>query len=256
VCFQEPDQLPPEETADVTALALLSSGAAVRFDIQGMDGDKVLGTHAILGPCRMPLEEILDLQVGNVSRKQAPIPFADWKLIPAPEPAFAGGDPTGAAIGTDSPLVGTSPANFLLPQLESGQFRLDEHQGKIVILDFWATWCGPCVASLPRLMEAAAAYPDDQVVLIAINQQEHADTIREFLEARKWKLNVALDRTGKIGRQFGVTAIPQTVVLGKDGKVARLYVGASTDAHENLVQFLAEQFPTENAGGAAVLNDE
>jgi thiol-disulfide isomerase/thioredoxin len=106
-------------------------------------------------------------------------------------------------------------------------------RGKVVVLDFWATWCGPCVQALPKIRETVAKYSNDEVVLLAVNQEETKDQIQDFLESRILELPVGLD-DGKIGRQFKADSLPTTVVINPDGEIAFVKVGSSNDIEEKL----------------------
>jgi thiol-disulfide isomerase/thioredoxin len=118
---------------------------------------------------------------------------------------------------------------FSADLLDGGTFRLSEHMDQIVVLDFWATWCGHCIRAMPRLIEAVGQFSEDQVLLVAVNQKENAETITRFLETRGWDLTVALDPEGKVGRRFNVRALPQTVIIGPGGKIERLHAGSHPD---------------------------
>ena len=110
---------------------------------------------------------------------------------------------------------------------------LKKQKGKIVVLDFWATWCGPCVKALPDVQAVCADYSADDVALFAINQSEGKDQIKKFLEDRDWDLTVGLD-DGELSKQFSVEAIPQTVIIDRSGVVRFVKVGASMDLQEKL----------------------
>ncbi len=126
-----------------------------------------------------------------------------------------------------SPLLGKPAPELALKLLEGGeQVSLAKHKGKdVVLLDFWATWCGPCRKSLPLLAEVAAQYKDKGLAFYAINQREDADKIKDFLAKQNFKLTVALDSEGKAGEAYGVEGIPQTVLIGKDGTVQAVHIG-------------------------------
>ena len=140
----------------------------------------------------------------------------------------------------DSPLVGTQVDNFRGQLLSGRPFVLNEHADKIVVLDFWATWCGPCIRAMPDLMAAVSEFPDDKVILVGVNQQENEKTIADFLRAREWDLTVVLDPDGAISQRFQVQAIPQTVVIGPGGKIERLHIGAHNNLGEELKKVLNE----------------
>ena len=96
----------------------------------------------------------------------------------------------------------------------------EETKEGLVLIDFWATWCGPCVKSLPGLVEAMASYPEDKVAFVAVNQGETKEQVEKFLTTRGLKMAVALDGDQSVAKKYGVDGIPHTVVIGRDGKVA------------------------------------
>ncbi|HRP63725.1 MAG TPA: redoxin domain-containing protein [Phycisphaerales bacterium] len=132
-------------------------------------------------------------------------------------------------------LLGMPAPDFELETLGGGTLTLAQHRGKdIVVLDFWATWCGPCIRALPGLMEVAEEYKDRNVVLYAVNQREAEETISKFLEQRKWNLKVPLDRSGNVATKYLVGGIPQTVIIDKDGVVEAVHVGYSPGLTQQL----------------------
>ena len=105
---------------------------------------------------------------------------------------------------------------------------LERHVGRdVVVLDFWATWCGPCRQFLPIVAQTTREYADRGVVFYAVNMQETPEVIAEFLDSQQLDLPVALDSDGAIARQYEAYSIPQTVVIGKDGRVANVHAGGS-----------------------------
>ncbi|MFT5857778.1 MAG: peroxiredoxin [Verrucomicrobiales bacterium] len=147
------------------------------------------------------------------------------------------GAPYGGA-GQFSSLVGEPAPDFELARLDGDPFKLRDSLGKeVVVLDFWATWCGPCIKALPDVMAAVNEFNGKGVRLIAVNQQEAANEIGQFLKAKGWDLDVVLDdnRHSPVARKFGVTGIPTTFVIGKDGKVSTMHSGYSPGLREKLV---------------------
>ncbi len=124
---------------------------------------------------------------------------------------------------------------FKLPLLGGGEFDLAAQKGKnIVILDFWATWCGPCRKAMPIIIESAEAYKGKNVVLIAVNQGESAEKVSKFIEGEKLKVSVALDKEMEVGNIYGATSIPRTVIIDKTGVVRKIHVGFSPELKAEL----------------------
>jgi thiol-disulfide isomerase/thioredoxin len=177
--------------------------------------------------------------------------FKDWKIdAPVDENAFAfkapagsqkadslmaalggGGNGGGGGGGRDaqeetSPLVGKPAPDINLALAEKGKFQLKDHRDKnVVMIDFWATWCGPCVMELPILTEVADSYKDKGVVFYAINLRETTDKIKKFQEDKKLKFTVALDTDGAIGDRYQVQGIPTLVLVDKKGVVQSVHIG-------------------------------
>lgn len=125
------------------------------------------------------------------------------------------------------PLEGKdAPAIQALSLLNGETMSLAEHRGEhIVILDFWATWCPPCRDAMPALQTIAADYHGKGVRLYAVNVGEMPNQITPFLREYDLDLTVALDSDGRISDSYQVEGIPQTVVIGKEGRIQAVHVG-------------------------------
>ncbi len=147
-------------------------------------------------------------------------------LMKADDPdAVAGG---GGGAGDDDAshkLVGKPAPTFSLESVEGKTVALADLKGKVVVLDFWATWCPPCRESLPHLNELAKSKANDAVSVFAVNLRETKDKAGGYMTDNKLGLQVLLDGDGAVAEKYFVTGIPQTVVIGKDGSVKTVIVG-------------------------------
>lgn len=136
------------------------------------------------------------------------------------------------------PLVNKPAPSFDLETVDGAKFNLAAQKGKVVVLDFWATWCGPCTMALPIITEVTSSLKDKDVVFLAVNIQETPAQIKEFLEKKNLKVSVGLDSEGKVAEMYQVRGIPQTVIVGKDGNVAEVHIGFSPDLKESFTKEL------------------
>ena len=97
--------------------------------------------------------------------------------------------------------------------------------GKVTVLDFWATWCGPCRHALPGLKQLQAIYGADKVEVISISEDEDEGTWQSFVAQNQMNWTQRLDSDHQMMRQYGASALPTYVLIGKDGNVVQQYVG-------------------------------
>jgi uncharacterized protein (TIGR03435 family) len=106
----------------------------------------------------------------------------------------------------------------LLNAPEGASAEWGDLRGKVVVVEFWATWCAPCIANIPHLNELAERFRGQDVVFIALTA-EPRETVEPFLKRKPIKAWVALDTDDRAGKAYGVSAIPYTFIIGRDGKV-------------------------------------
>ncbi|HPG69739.1 MAG TPA: DUF2092 domain-containing protein [Candidatus Hydrogenedentes bacterium] len=178
------------------------------------------------------------------------IAYRDWDINPdLPEATFAFTPPEGAqkmdpsagaghAANPES-LEGKPAPEFSLELLGGGTMSLASHKGKdVVILDFWATWCGPCRQALPVYARVAKAYKDKGVVFYAVNLGEGADLIKPFMEKMELDCPVALDTERDAAGKYGIRSIPTSVIIGKDGVVRKVHIGLAEELEASLAREL------------------
>jgi len=132
--------------------------------------------------------------------------------------------PTGDKAPT-SP--GAKPApSFTLQDLKGNQISLSDFKGKVVILDFWATWCGPCVIEIPHFIELYEQYKDRGFAMVGISlDRQGISVVKSF--AQKYRVNYPILMTdGRIDRAYGgITGIPTTFVIDSAGNIRQKYIG-------------------------------
>ncbi len=216
--------------------AIPSEGNRLTFVAERLEGTTLSGHSDVLGGCHVDLEKVDQLLIGGaIEQAAATLAFHQWRLKPAAEPLAADQDAMpGEEGGEGSALVGKPAPDFQLELLDGKWFRLEEQKGKIVVLDFWASWCGPCLQTMPQVDKVAREYADRKVMLVAVNLEERPERIRAALDRLQLSMPVALDVDGRVAEKYGATAIPQTVVVDPQGKVARLFVGGGARFDEQL----------------------
>ena len=246
----DPAKLP----AGTRVQAVPRTGNRLTFFAQECAGKTLTGQSETLGVCRVDLEQIDQLLIGDtIEQAASQLAFHQWKLRPAAEPLpdpEPGAD-AGSGAGMESVLVGKDAPPIELDLLDGKKFKLADCKGKIVMLDFWASWCGPCLQAMPQVDAVAHEFAEQGVQLVAINLEETPERVKTALERLKLETSVALDRDGRVAERYGATAIPQTVIIDKEGKVARLFVGGGPRFDEQLRQALkAVMNPTAAAPAA------
>jgi thiol-disulfide isomerase/thioredoxin len=204
----------------------MRDGNQVSLVPHGVEQAVIVGHHEVLGAVKIELKQVRELLIGDVeSLALEETPYRDWRLADAPEPTIPEDGDGQRMPGGDSPLVGKPAPDFSLDLLDGGRFTLSQQRGKVVVLDFWATWCGPCMQAMPMIEETVKSFGRDDILLIAVNLQETEEPIRAVLERLKLDPQVALDIDGVAAARYQANAIPQTVVIDQEGNVQRLFIG-------------------------------
>lgn len=127
-------------------------------------------------------------------------------------------------------LIGSDAVSFSLADLTGKQFSMDKLRGKVVVLDFWASWCGPCRETMPNVEKLHKEFKDRGVVVLGINDEEIADAKR-FVQKYGYTFPTLIDAKGSVSKQYGIQAIPQTFVIDRDGKIVAQFMGTGQEVN-------------------------
>jgi cytochrome c biogenesis protein CcmG/thiol:disulfide interchange protein DsbE len=142
-----------------------------------------------------------------------------------------------------SPLVGKPAAPFTLTTFDGEPISLESLRGKVVVLNFWASWCYPaCYEEAPVLERGWREYRDRSVMLVGINIQDKEEPARKFLQQFGHTFPNAPDPQGRVSVDYGVYGVPETFFIDRAGRVRAKHVGAVT---EQIFRAQVERLATE-----------
>ena len=133
-------------------------------------------------------------------------------------PVCAGTDPP-RHLRLQAPSESVEAPAFSLPDLTGKKIQLKDYRGRLVFLNFFATWCGPCQEEMPGMDRLFRAYRDKGLVVLAVNMEQSAKTVRPFVQELKLSFPVLLDAEGSVSHDYGIRALPVSFLVGRDGNL-------------------------------------
>ncbi len=130
--------------------------------------------------------------------------------------------------------------DFTLKTLKGETVSLKDYRGRLIFLNFWATWCGPCRAEMPSMQRLWEEFKEEDFVILAINIQEESKLVSSFMNERGLSFPVLLDEKGKVARSYGIRGIPTTFFLNPEGEIIGKAVGARDWASEESFRLIRE----------------
>lgn len=118
---------------------------------------------------------------------------------------------------------------FVLNDLNDNTISLNDYQGEIIFLNFWASWCEPCVQEMPDLEKIYREYKDQGLIFLTVNSGEEKDTVRQFMDANGYTFPVLLDTKLEVSRIYRTTSIPVSFFINREGNIASKKVGLITE---------------------------
>jgi len=131
---------------------------------------------------------------------------------------------TGLAVAA-APATGSAAPDFTLRTLDGSNLRLQEQRGKVVLVNFWATWCGPCRKEMPHLNRIADKYRGSGLVLLGVNIDDDVRNAADVAAKLGVKFPVLLDTDKKVSKLYDLSTMPSTLVIDRNGRVRFLHRG-------------------------------
>ena len=134
----------------------------------------------------------------------------------------------------------TSAPDFTLKRVDGRNLRLSEYRGEVVLINFWASWCGPCRQEMPILSDLHERYKSLGFTVLGINVEEDSTDARRLLGKMPVSFPVLLDNTSSVSKQYDVVAMPSTVLVDRNGNMRYLHKGYKPGLEEQYLRQVRE----------------
>lgn len=137
-------------------------------------------------------------------------------------------------------LIGKKAPDFALKDINNKPFNLSSLRGKVVILNFWATWCPPCRAEMPSLNNLYREFRNKGLEVVAISTDRYSSIIKDYISKNPIDFTVLIDTDNKVSRQFKVFSIPTTFLIDRNGIIIERYLGEENWASPEIKKKIKE----------------
>jgi len=159
------------------------------------------------------------------------IAFSLFLLLPLPCAVGLGNTPAGGGVEVGKPAI-----DFTLPDLAGKKIALSDYKGKVVLLNFWATWCPYCVEEMPSLQLLYDRNKGKKFELLAVSIGEELSDVKKFSGKGGYRFEVLLDKDKNVGRQYQAFSIPRTYIIDKKGIIVDKIIGSRNWIKDPLVR--------------------
>jgi peroxiredoxin len=140
-----------------------------------------------------------------------------------------------------SPKVGSVAPDFVIKDASGKSLQLSDLRGTVILLNFWATWCPPCQQEVPSLSRLNAAMSGKGFRMITVSIDEGGSAaVESFFRVTGYRLPTLLDSDGKIGKMYGITGVPETFVIDRQGVIRKKVVGPFSWDDPSMISYLSE----------------
>jgi len=141
--------------------------------------------------------------------------------------------------------TGGPPPPLALRDLDGRPHRLSDYRGRVVLINFWATWCAPCRDEMPSIQQLKQKLAGKPFTVLAVNLDEPESRVRKFLSEMKVDFTVLLDPERKVARAWDARILPASFVIGPDGRIRYSLVGEINWDHEHVVSRVSGLLPSK-----------
>jgi len=145
-----------------------------------------------------------------------------------------------ASMESHAVAVSDSAPDFTLKSLEGSNLRLEEYRGQVVLLNFWASWCGPCRQEMPLLDRLHHRYEDTGFAVLGVNVEGEPTPAQEIVDKTNVTFPILIDDGQKVSEMYNLQAMPSTVVIDRDGVVRYIHLGYKPGDEAKYVEVVKE----------------